>query len=410
MQRVGLYYPYVHFRDPAWTKAVALYWPRMARVVPQGFHVRDPRHVAALRDELDFVVDVDPSPANADVARSLLRTIAHHEDELRLHYSVHDTDFLQHTGNVVTTEPHAPGRRPQRTASGRSLAGLYRREVTSELEQALLATGLATLTVRNRVDDSSGHEWLAMDPALAWVYKCALTSELSRRTAYAPITDQRAAHGAGSDWDSHRMASVLLHPEQARGPSADFVAKIGLMAIQCVLPARLGAVPIEKIIRLRRDHEAEFLAFNRALETVALYLSEKLAGVEDQQALDGYLKAASREHFEVPLEELRKAMRGVGLDTITTALSSKFDVPAAAMIATTSAAAVGGQAFGQPAGLAVAVVASSAALIRAAGSQRDDRLKNSPVSYLLRMERGLQPTTAVRRVVRTFQRGFGTGI
>jgi hypothetical protein len=41
VQRIGLYYPYVHFRDEQWLKAAALYWPGLARVVPTGFPVAD---------------------------------------------------------------------------------------------------------------------------------------------------------------------------------------------------------------------------------------------------------------------------------------------------------------------------------------------------------------------------------
>lgn len=40
VQRIGLYYPYIHFRDEKWMKIAALYWPRMARVVPHGFPVQ----------------------------------------------------------------------------------------------------------------------------------------------------------------------------------------------------------------------------------------------------------------------------------------------------------------------------------------------------------------------------------
>ena len=30
---VALYYPYIHFRNWAWIKVAALYWPRVARIV-----------------------------------------------------------------------------------------------------------------------------------------------------------------------------------------------------------------------------------------------------------------------------------------------------------------------------------------------------------------------------------------
>ena len=86
MQRIGLYYPYVHFRDDAWLKAAALYWPRMARVVPPGYPVDDPLLVRTLRDELDFVVDVDPQDAAAAVAAVFLRILDNEWNRNRLRH------------------------------------------------------------------------------------------------------------------------------------------------------------------------------------------------------------------------------------------------------------------------------------------------------------------------------------
>lgn len=63
MQRIGLYYPYIHFRSEEWLKAAALYWPRMARVVPDRFVPADAGVALALKDGLDFVVDVSPREA-----------------------------------------------------------------------------------------------------------------------------------------------------------------------------------------------------------------------------------------------------------------------------------------------------------------------------------------------------------
>ncbi|WP_405868153.1 hypothetical protein OG407_49790 [Streptomyces sp. NBC_01515] len=54
MQRIGLYYPYIHFRDEQWLKLAALYWPQIARAVPRDYQVRDSRTAAILADQLDF--------------------------------------------------------------------------------------------------------------------------------------------------------------------------------------------------------------------------------------------------------------------------------------------------------------------------------------------------------------------
>jgi hypothetical protein len=37
LQGYGLYYPYFHIRDERWLKIAALYWPKIIRVVPDGY-------------------------------------------------------------------------------------------------------------------------------------------------------------------------------------------------------------------------------------------------------------------------------------------------------------------------------------------------------------------------------------
>jgi hypothetical protein len=37
---IGLYYPFIHFRDESWLKLTSLYWDRMGRIVPEGYGLR----------------------------------------------------------------------------------------------------------------------------------------------------------------------------------------------------------------------------------------------------------------------------------------------------------------------------------------------------------------------------------
>ncbi|MFE2276324.1 hypothetical protein ACFXAE_03400 [Streptomyces sp. NPDC059454] len=91
MQRTGLYYPYVHFRDPAWIKAAALYLPEMTRVVPEGFRVSDPDHVRVLRDGLGFVQDIGPAGAVEAASRHLPRRVDERGEEVRSRFGVRGT-------------------------------------------------------------------------------------------------------------------------------------------------------------------------------------------------------------------------------------------------------------------------------------------------------------------------------
>ena len=51
------------YRSDEWLKLVALYWPKMARMMPSDYPVRDSETVKALAGGIDFVVNIDPEPA-----------------------------------------------------------------------------------------------------------------------------------------------------------------------------------------------------------------------------------------------------------------------------------------------------------------------------------------------------------
>ena len=39
--KIGLYYPFIHFKNEDWLKASALYWDKMGRIVPYGYEIRN---------------------------------------------------------------------------------------------------------------------------------------------------------------------------------------------------------------------------------------------------------------------------------------------------------------------------------------------------------------------------------
>src|SRR5579859_8172623 len=86
-QRMGLYYPYLHFSDN-WLKVAALYWPRMGRIAPPGICLNDSSIVQALSEELNFTVNVAPDSAAEELTSALASALEAHYDEFRRRYSI----------------------------------------------------------------------------------------------------------------------------------------------------------------------------------------------------------------------------------------------------------------------------------------------------------------------------------
>ncbi|MFD5329155.1 DUF6236 family protein [Streptomyces sp. NPDC127092] len=406
MHRIGLYYPYIHCRDERWLKLTALYWPKLARVVPDGYPVADSDTVAALDDGLGgFLQATSPHAAAEAVAPLFLDLLREHGEALRAVLGIGATHWAH--GHRVAAEASAPatGFLAGAVRQRLGLAALHEEEVAPELREALVEHRLAFVTMRTRPPYRYGVPWLAMSPQLAWVYKCVLTDELARRTRFTPVTDQPVSH-AVHGWDSRLLARALLDlgDRTAPAPAESLEQAVGLLSLRLVVPQDLDAVPVEKIVRLRTRHRAEFDAFTGAVGTVAKDLRESLGAVDDPYALQQYLDLAVAQAFATPLAELRKAMNFLGITTAFGAMNTKFE------LGTATALVLGGLPAGQPLVTASGAVLGLAALRHSTARARDAQLRTSPTAYLLRVERDLQPRRLHRRVIRGFGRIAGTSV
>jgi hypothetical protein len=63
----GLYYPFIHFKDEQWLKLSALYWDKMARIVPAKYPTED----GATVKELSGFIDLPPNLGEAGIQRDI---------------------------------------------------------------------------------------------------------------------------------------------------------------------------------------------------------------------------------------------------------------------------------------------------------------------------------------------------
>lgn len=386
LQRIGLYYPYINFRDQRWLKTAALYWPQMARIVPANFPVTDSHVTRHLAEELDFIVSVEPTWPALSISSVFLDVIAHHADDLRHRYGVAG----EHRGDGAASE-----------AQPRRWAYLHQAEMAPDVRGALFGTGLAVPARGTRFAEPGVDEWVGMDPDLAWVYKCALSEEIARQGEFVPTTDQASAHAASPThgWDAERVADLLLdrasHPREPRdAPSRDLTDMVGMLAVRIVLPEDLDAVPVEKIVEVRRRHKEEFDNFNREVTATAADLREYLSNVTLPASIDRYVSLEVERRFAHPLEELRRAMRGLGIDTAFSAANLKFTLPAA--LTGMASEAYVGPLVSSATGVTFALVG----LTRTATGTHQALRASSPTAYLLSVQKGLETRSLVRRICR----------
>jgi hypothetical protein len=408
---MGLYYPYVHLLDEAWLKVAVLYWPKMARIVPDGYEIRDNHTTVAFKNGLDFIVDLSPDRGMRAASEMLIRTLEQHGDRLIERYRVSaKTPLRWHKRNHGPDsgpgqQAAIPPPRPVNPSSSQpavywdnsqpiisALSGLHRNRTTAHLRNTLTDLGLAT---------KSNGPWIGLHPDLAWVYMCALAEQIALPNRLSPVTDQSAAHLANHGWSTDRIAAVLLGEpvEQDENADGDLRAAAGLLAVGLTVPANLAAVSTDKIIRIRQRYGAEFDAFHDLIATTADELRKELTGIVDPRILDIYLEQEVNRRFLRPAQELEKAIRGLGIETAYVAANAKFELPAALV-------GVGGAMLvDQPlvAG-AGAVTFGLLTLGRSVIQKRAETTAPSAASYLWRIKRATAPKSLPDRLFRRWRR------
>jgi hypothetical protein len=393
---MGLYYPYVHFRYKTWLKVAALYWPKIARIVPAGYPIHDDSITQALIDGLDFVVNIPPDSGKAEAGRLMTDALVAGGRQLRGQYQM-PSDWLMDawTRSKLATDNWADGLQLVEEAVR------LRREGTLQWSEpwvsAAMRAGRVTRVLRNdlvrenmAINDGP---WMAVHPKWAWVYMCVLAEQIAKNNNLSPVTDQVLAHARTNGWTSELIIKALrdLPPSYATEQTPE--TAIGMLAVQLVVPAHLSNVPIQKIIHLRQRYGADFDAFHDVVAAVAAELSDEFMNIADQAVLEAYLGEVMKRHFERPLADLRKALRGLGIDTAFAAANMKFALPAALVMS-------GGIAAHQPV-IAGAGAAAFGVLTlgRTARLNLAERTKASAASYLWRVERGITPESMIKSLL-----------
>ena len=390
MPEIALYYPYTHIRSETWLKAAALYLSKLALIAPPGYPRRLSNTADVLRDELDFLVDVDPSRRAHDVALDFLELIRSHGDALSARYA-----WPERFPPELYIAMEADGFTCGDTGFDGRVEWIHVGKFPSKLADALVATKLGKIS-----DDGV---WVAVHPRLGAVYLAALADRMAQANDMPVITDQPQAYGTLNGWTLDTLARVLLGDEtedlitEEQRPAGQVAMLFAALAIETVVPAGIEHIPVRKIVQVRRTLGAEFDAFIAHLDAMSAQFAD-LARIEDPVVLTARLRILVERDLRRPTAELDKSLRQLDLQPARAVLAMKSaELPAAA-----AAAAAG---FGVPlavgqAGLVAAQFFASTAQARQLAEQR----RRSAVGYLLGLRDQLSPTGTIERLRRIIRR------
>ncbi|MER0430030.1 DUF6236 family protein [Streptomyces microflavus] len=393
----------MHFRDDAWLKTTALYWPRIARVILPDYPVHDSATARALADGLDFLVPVDPTEAAQTIAARFVSVIHDNLDLIQHNFGVTPEEIDDEAGN--NPQPRLVNRYLpngevwRRRPVGTSLVEVHWDEIAPALRQAMLDAGLGLNTWRPTLGSGSVEApWMSMDPKLAWVYKLALTEELAKRNDLTPLTDESRVQQELHDWDSQRIVATLFDHQSYYGSPTSTLA---ILAAELPVPEAIADASVEKIIELRTRYASEFDRFTDLLTEAAADLHEELLQVSDPGILSAHVRDIRRKRIDQPVRDLKAAIKGLKFGAGLGVMNVQAQLPAWA--------AIGGAAADLPYVTAGSLALGLVTLHQVTAHTRDQVLADSPVSYLLRAE-SLGPTSFMHRATGAFARMSGTGI
>jgi hypothetical protein len=390
LETIALYYPYIHFRDDAWLKVAALYWPRISRIVPTDYPVRDSETVRRLAGELDLVHNYSPDDAAIKVGRLFGKFLEQHEASLRDRYGVDKADdwaadpvTIQRMGLPEGDHSHIA-----------KLAHIYAPKFDRKLLAYLLDAGLA---VRAR-----GQEWIGVNPKFGDVYMTALAEEIAHDRGFQPIAEKELTHIGVSGWTVARLAQALLDEPALKSksrPKGQISAGLAFVALRAVYP-KDRSIDVEKIIQIRQRYERERRLFAVEAQRLATELKEELVDAHDPGEFQAKLGVAYDRTLRDQLQDLETAIKDVKEDAGFGAMNIKLNVP----VALVSAAAVGGFTLNPIVALGGAVALGLAGLTRSQHHRTAKIMAESPAAYLLRIDRELAPATLLDHIRVGFSR------
>jgi hypothetical protein len=388
MATIGLYYPYIQFKDESWLKLTALYWDQMARIVPSGFPLADSDDVRMLVDKAGYVFERNPEESElAAVAEQFEALIKRHGDELTRRYSLINRQAWPNDPVTVATEPHGDSR----------LAYVYPTKMRGSLAAELINAGLANY------GPSHPDVGLGMHPRLADVYMLALARTAAKNSGYQPVTDETRNHIAIAACTVEELVAALLgQVEVARriaGPSRAEAVLLN-MAFAAVIPEGLAGVPMAKIIEVRNSWQSERSRFQQGLGAIVKELGATV-DVPDAEAFGRHLANEYDKKVGQPLEELKKQLRRNNVKTAVGAFSLATAIPTGTVLGMLLIGAA-------PWLVGAGAIGLGAYKLFSDHRDKTEGLMKSPVAYLVRLQQDLAPSRLEEWIGADLQ-GFNMG-
>ncbi|MEV6098414.1 DUF6236 family protein [Nocardia sp. NPDC051981] len=377
----------MRFRNENWLKLAILTWDSVGRIQPRLTMDVDSDLVLQLQSETDFLFGVEPSRrelvAIADVFREIVELGG---EDLRERFAWQQAIEETAGGRAV------PGLR----GSYPGLVWVHAGQSGPKMARTLLSSfEAADLAVIVDEDDAV---YVGLHPALARIYLTALADVVSQHRALAPATDDVDAHSAVGTLD--RLYELLLDEDVAVPAIGDVEGAYVHLAVEAsIRPDHLEGVPLDTLISFRDRYRGELAAFRTHVASLSAELGT-IAAIADPVIAEKHLQSVYNANTKPQLDELRRALRALGVESSIGLLGLKVDISEAAAGTLLGAGATLGAATGHPVAVAGGVALGVGSYVADRRKARRTLHRESPVSYLLAVDKELSGQSLIDRMRR----------
>lgn len=418
-RRIGLYYPFLEFKDDAWVKLAALYWDKLGRIVPDHYKPQDSDTVRQLHEELGFIINFVPSDEDkVSVGKMFYSMLSGNERELAKRYSIvsenKNPNVIPHLilqadeARYISTKPEELN--PE-------LALVFSAKVSGGLIAELVHYGLARPVVPKGTEGGNERaprfgsirwvERVEMHPKLAFVYMEALAERMAVTRQLRPVADNAFDHLAVSGYTTERITRALLSSEGVKSqlvnasPMGDEIeTQMAMIALQSILPRDIASVPTKKIISLRNRHRDEMTAFQTHIHDLVSGL-EELQNINDPVALKAHLDIEYEKNLKPQLADLKKCLKSLAIDTVTGAMNVRVILPP---LFASAGASLHLAPFNPIIAGAGAIAFSILPVFRKKQEEISQVIRSTPAAYLLYLQEELGPTQAAAWITQQARR------
>jgi hypothetical protein len=185
-----------------------------------------------------------------------------------------------------------------------------------------------------------------------------------------------------------QFSSMSTPEKSSPRPQTDIGTQLAILTIQTVVPKNIEAIPIEKFIKLRKQHYGELGEFQRYINEITQENSF-WENIEDEEWLKEQLENEISKTLTPQLKRLKRVLDDVDIDATLGAMNIGRPLPSDSQPLAKMTASQ--PIYDEKGTFVLNSISIPAPDKRMYERARERELDRSPISYLIRLEEGLKP-------------------